>query len=95
MSEMVERMARAIAAHSSKARDCWHDNALGVTNSHEPGGDWVLAREASLKAARAAIEAMRWPTEEMIEAGQRRQDDEGRGYVPYIWQGMIDAALEE
>jgi hypothetical protein len=39
--------------------------------------------------ARAAIEAMREPTEAMIA----REDDDGRAMVIEIWQAMIDAAL--
>jgi hypothetical protein len=44
---------------------------------------------ASFALARAAIAAMREPTEEMIDAWARAP-----GAIKGGWQGMIDAALE-
>ena len=46
-------------------------------------------REGWLKDARAAIEAMREPTEEMSHAGWRTDS----GISTVVWQAMIDAAL--
>jgi hypothetical protein len=53
-------------------------------------------------AARAVIQAMRKPTEVMIENGDRRNygnemlsDELERAHIPRIWQAMIDAALSE
>jgi hypothetical protein len=48
-------------------------------------------------AARAAIEAMREPTPEMIEAGNIPgwDDSVSVGLSEEIWPAMIDAALKE
>ena len=74
MSEMVERVSRAIEAAGKK----W-------ANEH-PFDYWD---EAPLEVyALAAIEAMREPTQEMLDVGP---------YEPYmdagVWAKMIDAAL--
>jgi len=50
-----------------------------------------LTKEMDELLARAAIEAMREPTEEMSHAGWRT--DSGIGTV--VWQAMIDAALHK
>lgn len=78
-SEMVEQVARAI----KRAR------ALPGTNP--------VARlsDVDRRAARAAIEAMREPTEAMLDAacqadGSRRPNPEALIH----WQAMIDTALE-
>ena len=68
MTEMVERVARAIASHVGYADDDWF--------KYGP-------------AARAAIAAMREPTEEMLKAAYAKAFDKE------IWQAMIDAALSE
>jgi hypothetical protein len=77
MSEMVERVAQALC-------EC-------------DAGVWDTANRANCdgyrELAKAAIKAMKEPTEEMIEVGRSRQDYEGRGYVPYIWRAMIAASL--
>jgi hypothetical protein len=45
-------------------------------------------------AARAAIEALRQPTEEMIEAGDMVLDSEYFSGEPVdVWRAMIDATL--
>lgn len=60
MSEMIERVARALAQQVDEAAYNPIENLSGV------GLDGVVDL---LALARAAIEAMREPTEEMIEAG--------------------------
>lgn len=74
MSEMVERVARAMF-------------------EADRGGSWDDVRENSKAMwrsfARAAIEAMREPTEAMINVGWRSMNDER---LP--WEVMIDAALK-
>jgi hypothetical protein len=74
-AEMVERVARAIYMVAP----------IGVR-------DWVDApasvREDCLVCARAAIEAMREPTDAMIDAG-------GAATPRIAWRAMIDAALDE
>jgi hypothetical protein len=100
MSEMIERVARAI----SKARflnggneddDGWDDCSAGLRNDYRT-------------QARAAVEAMREPTKEMWQAGtgaiEEAQDfstdSEGTyevttpsDYPGPCWRAMIDAAL--
>ena len=66
MSDMVERVARAIFASFDE-----------ITEPEE--------REDCLKIARDAIEAMRDPTDDMLQAAQDRD-------AKYIWHEMIDAA---
>lgn len=77
MSEMVERVARAISAE--------HIRLDGMT--------WEQChpkyQEDRRRMARAAIAAMREPTQAMI-LGDNKHDD----YDPkYVWQLMIDEAL--
>jgi hypothetical protein len=101
MSEMVERVARAIA------------NGLGdeFDNAFNGKSDWIYARgekggrfrdcneptqDDYLGAARAAIEAMREPTDEMIEAGLKHQVhtvENSRASTFVRWSWMVDAAL--
>lgn len=71
---MGERVARAIQVKLD------HEFA-------ERGG--LAADEMAAMAARAAIEAMREPTDAMVDVGE---DEEGS---INIWQAMIDAALNE
>jgi len=69
MSEMVERVAKAISGAPFPSK-------------------------ASMAKARAAIEAMREPTDEMLFSGaQWRTLDDPFGSKR--WQDMIDAALEK
>lgn len=95
MSEMIERVARAVFAESHE-----------IGNTH---GDFDIlmpeVQEVFIRFARAAIEAMREPTATMVSAGSRqrpyREDDgdydgmEYRGNTEGTWQAMIDAALKE
>lgn len=64
--------------------------ALAFTDGH---GDFLPGSEATSwhEPARAAIEAMRWPTERMLEVGIGG----ARGVKLRLWQMMIDAALAE
>ena len=72
MSEMVERVAKALAREYD--RDPETDNV-------------GLGTQLSTAMARAAIAAMREPTEAMLYAGW--QEDSS------IWRAMIDAALKD
>lgn len=76
---MIERVARAIARDDYDGDDLW--DKLGPGN------------KAAYKAnARAAIEAMREPTEKMSDEGAANNF----GKPSYAaWQAMIDAALSE
>lgn len=85
MSEMIERVARRL--HSADM--VWNEV------------DWERLREPQVSAftrsARAAIQAMREPTEAM-ERVALIPDPDGSGLwsnVSFIWERMIDAALDE
>ena len=94
MSEMVERVARAVAAADWRAEideasepERWLEAAIAYDLTNDNG------RFRYDEIARAAIEAMREPTEAMIDAGY------AVGYSPdplptdLVWRAMIDAAL--
>lgn len=92
MSDMVEKVARAIA----KEIDCVDWTAPDNTMSHSERLNAI-----ALDAARAAIEAMREPTEEMCDAGGAYLngfDALGEHTAAYAARGtfeaMIDTALE-
>lgn len=85
MSEMIERVARAI----HRTEGPWSD---------VPWDDLPeSAKSASRRQARAAIEAMREPTLDMIHCSPVTADN----FVPYpetcavTWRAMIDEALTE
>jgi len=88
MISMVERVARAL--HARKYGE-WYEGPCTVTDSQ---------REC-LADARAAIEAMREPTEAMYRAAYKEQDDSAihnYGAAPTFddyWSTAIDAALNE
>ena len=80
MTDMIERVARAI---------------VGVTDQEweDENEAW---REFYRAIARAAIAAMREPSETMVDAAWASwEDPEGsKGFVG-AWQAMIDIALDE
>lgn len=89
MSEMVERVARAIYY------------GPGVAEWHPELPDHI--KERARRDARAAIQAMRTPTEEMLEIGNTEdqlsfssEPGEGRAdnVIEDVWKAMIDAALK-
>lgn len=84
-SEMVERVAKAIDPDAFEG--C----------SHGSKGPCLMCAEdvdLALYRARAAIEAMREPTEAMGGAG-REIDNYVLRTVESVWQAMIDEALKE
>lgn len=94
---MIERVARAIATAEF--------GAMGEMEEYH----WQKHRELFLTQALAAIEAMREPTKEMIEAGYgaiedavdfyNYDSDHGVTVEPFggamVLRAMIDAALKE
>lgn len=91
VESMVERVARAIC---DGRWDAEHFNE--TANGEEPEEQ----REYWRGIARAAIEAMREPTDAMVEAGFDAGDDTVQGYSENAdpqdtWQSMIDAAINE
>lgn len=77
MSEMIERVARALFEDANGTSDGWEN-----TNQTR----WHIA-------ARAAIEAMREPTPGMLQAGYTEMDYHAEGWLRAAWPLMIDAAL--
>lgn len=80
MTTMIERVAQAIY-EDRNGRGCIPWNRLPAAH-----------KAPYLSDARAAIEAMREPTETMVAAALRLDPD---GYVKGNWYFMIDAALKE
>jgi hypothetical protein len=91
MNEMVERVARAL--HASQRRE----RAILTDGIDLNGWDALLPRERDgfMRAARAAIAAMREPTEAMLERVTDPHGDLPRSACEYVWKGMIGAALGE
>lgn len=97
-TEMVERVARAMCEDDGAN---WNASDFGDTaNGEEPEDQ----REYWLAKARAAIEAMRQPTDAMQVAGGLKcesilfeDNDEGTGVIfkdmGIVFMTMIDAAL--
>ena len=81
MSDMVEKVARAIYERRSKRTDyVWPDDV------------YPAVRNRCLSDARAAIEAMREPDKAMLDAGFWARDHEGQE-TPEVYRRMIDSAL--
>lgn len=91
MSEMVERVARALCSEDGRdpeGDDCWNfgrDHSIKKKN-------W----EAYVGGARAAILAMREPTDAVLKAGAAHWDDDwcSETNALNMWNGMIDEALK-
>jgi hypothetical protein len=79
--DLVERVARAICTANGVDPDIEHADKFG-----EILVNWMNFEPQ----ARAAIAAMREPTEAMIKAGTAHG---GQTNTDVIWQAMIDAAL--
>jgi len=99
--DIVERVARAIAQASGDITLAFHEPKPSDTPSIA-----MLKKadtEKALRMARAALEAIREPTEAMVEAGDAAQTETDGPYageqvamasfVP--WRAMINAALGE
>ena len=84
MTDMIERVARAMAENDSGPMD----SALFAIHWREFG-------EGYIDSARVAIAAMRKPTQEMLDAGTNAGLP-GYDYAPpdTTYPAMIDAALE-
>jgi hypothetical protein len=86
MTEMVERVARAILKEAAML------NSPEIQDDLTDGFRLNVSRVWAKRYARAAIEAMREPTEAMLvevaEPGDMLR-------TASVWQAMIDAALHE
>lgn len=91
MTDMIERVARAISAMRNKTAE-WDHDAAGF-DADPPHFPWGKATNE----ARAVLEAMREPTFPMEQAGGERQHFSSHqwGNPKECWRAMIDAALKE
>lgn len=90
MSEMVERVARALhRAHYERGRKLYPEGSFEALDRFE--------REMWIFSARAAIAEMRDPTVEMVRGATI--DPLGKYVTPnhaaLVWQLMIDEALKD
>jgi hypothetical protein len=88
-SEMVERVARKLCCKGGCYIRRMNERAVTAELYDMP---WSCLWESKIDDARAAIEAMREPTEAMDEAGQPMCGETGYDF-PSIWKAAIDAAL--
>ena len=91
--DMVEKVARAIY-EALKAYS--YSGYVGVQGDGCVEGFTVLDGDFHLTAvARTAIEAMRWPTPEMVKAGAEEfKIMNVEAFTQDVWDAMIDAALK-
>jgi len=86
MSEMIERVARALC------RQYELDDGFSPEQADRAAaGDM---HRNFIKAARATIEAMREPTDEMLAAGCAGDQEGSFSKSRMDWQAMIDEALK-
>jgi hypothetical protein len=92
MTEMVERVARAIKERLAEIEDVYF---------RDDGSDCTIDGHVDIEdLARAAIEAMREPTQEILDAPavpNALGDDENYSDIDVreAYQAMIDAALKD
>lgn len=86
---MVERVARAAQCEWSQAQEL-----IGL-----PPEEWDGLKEPVRHywrvTARAAIAAMREPTEAMLVAGHQAHAADPNSVLPAVWRAMINAVLAE
>jgi len=95
VSEMVERVARAIFeawATEESAASTWDDVCQRAKDGYPHAIKW---HRMAISEARAAIEAMRKPNEDMYEAAWNAEVSCSYTESAYAWSAMIDAALNE
>lgn len=87
---MIEKVARAIHAADQGGDDESWDEL-----EDDCGYDPVLGKLACFRLARAAIEAMREPTAEMVQAWHAEKPKDEWPEWRRNWTATIDAALKE
>lgn len=98
MSEMIERVARAIEEHFL-ANGKWELDNDDNPQPHIIGGRWLWLSDANygfrpIDLAKDMIEAMQEPTKDILEAHHVVPDDNDfRERAKRNWHAMIDAAL--
>lgn len=87
---MIEKIAKALVVqqYGERVLEFWPDR-LSFTVSGPP-----FHADEYRDMARAAIEAMREPTEAMVASASDNLDDEEHA-IRCAWQAMIDATLSE
>lgn len=105
MSEMLEKVARRLAeALGDNLDDAFANKSEWNAARGEKGGRFrdinEPFRDDYLQAARAALEALREPSEGMVEAGYRHCQAEGRwpeddAFAATFFTGAIDHVLKE
>jgi len=100
MIEMIERVAKAIVAQKGwdwSANECDNNGSCQCLCCYYGGAVPIeTVRGAEMDSARAAIKAMREPTDAMVTAGDTTfADYEGWGPPRETWPRMIDAALSD
>jgi hypothetical protein len=87
VSAMIERGARAVCAASGGS---WRSPPFNNLHTDALNNRWRYI-------ARAAIEAMREPTEAMVEAHYKAHADTETVFADAedVWRAMIDAAIME
>ena len=89
---MIERVARAISGHFGPVFDDLPKDRKAQRLSIRQGDAYCDTQDDMLEAARAAIEAMREPTERMVQAGWATNGYRG-DMTKAEWSAMIDVAL--
>lgn len=84
MSEMVERAAQAVVA-----KQCERDGGMDVWSELAE-----YARDQIRQEVRVVIEAMREPTEAMVDHIRKNYELDSIG-IAEEWRAMIDAALKD
>ena len=90
MNDMIERVAKVLCQRAG------NDVSIVFAKGAKKYGPIATGlRDKYLNDARAAIEAMRDPTEEMVERGLSKPNDFQHGHITVteIYEAMIDAAL--
>ena len=85
MSDIIERAARALSG--------WTPNMTSWDGMVDDPKESLAIREHFRQMVRVVLQAIREPSEEMIEAGNIAD----RGMLPWKgqWQAMIDTLLDE
>jgi hypothetical protein len=87
--DKIERVARAIDEQRERAFQEFSERCRG-----DPEAGLLPAHVRALDEARAAIAAMREPTEAMIVAAALDPSNQGHVSQTGTWQAMIDEALK-
>jgi hypothetical protein len=82
MSEMVDRVAKALCERDGDNWDHFERGGVRLTT------EGYSSKDGYMRAARAAIAAMREPTRDMSLVGEAAGNDSTR-----TWRAMIDEAL--